>query len=118
MLKMMLYNFVLLLTEQDRVKRQTKGFPTLFKTHRLKMNNVAPPTTNNILQRVMTEPSFVDIGFFSRRLILSVLHLWHQHLKRIIITNWLKFITVHIAILAHRSFLLYGVTLWWLQFSV
>ena len=54
MLKMMLYNFVLLLTEQDRVKRQTKG---------IKKNNAAPPTTNNILQRVMTEPSFVDIVF-------------------------------------------------------
>ena len=61
MLKMMLYNFVLLLTEQDRVKR--KGLPTLFKTHRVKKNNVAPPTTNNILLRVMTEPSFVDIVF-------------------------------------------------------
>ena len=61
MLKMMRYNFVLLLTEQDRVKR--KGLPTLFKTHRVKKNNVAPPTTNNILQRVMTEPSFVDIVF-------------------------------------------------------
>ena len=24
---------------------------------------MAPPTTNNILQRVMTEPSFVDIVF-------------------------------------------------------
>ena len=55
MLKMMLYNFVLLLTEQDRVKPQTKGIT--------KKNNVAPPTTNNILQRVMTEPSFVDIVF-------------------------------------------------------
>ena len=63
MLKMMLYNFVLLLTEQDRVKRQTKGITNLFKTHRVKKNNVAPPTTNNILQRVMTEPSFVDIVF-------------------------------------------------------
>ena len=29
MLKMMLYNFVLLLTEQDRVKRQTKGITNL-----------------------------------------------------------------------------------------
>ena len=28
-----------------------------------KKNNVAPPTTNNILQRVMTEPSFVNIVF-------------------------------------------------------
>ena len=79
MLKMMLYNFVLLLTEQDRDKR--KGLPTFSKTHRVKKNNVAPPMTNNILQRVMTEPLFVDIVFFSRRLILSVLHLWHQHLK-------------------------------------
>ena len=60
MLKMMLYNFVLLLTEQDRDKR--KGLPTLFKTQ-VKKNNVAPPTTNKILKRVMTEPSFVDIIF-------------------------------------------------------
>ena len=63
MLKMMLYNFVLLLTEQDMVKRKRKGLPTLFKTHRVKKNNVTPPTTNNILQQVMTEPSFVDIVF-------------------------------------------------------
>ena len=28
-----------------------------------KKKNVAPPTTNNILQRVMTEPSFVNIVF-------------------------------------------------------
>ena len=81
MLNMMLYNFVLLLTEQDRVILQTKGFTNLIKAHRVKKNNVAPLTTNNILQRVMTEPSFVDIVFFSRRLILSVLHLWHQRLK-------------------------------------
>ena len=81
MLKMMLYNFVLLLTEQDRVNNKRKGLQTLLKTHRVKKNNVAPTTTNNILQRVMTEPSFVDIVFFSRRLILSVLHLWHQRLK-------------------------------------
>ena len=35
-------------------------------THRVKYeNNVAPPTTDNILQRVMTEPSFVDTDLFS-----------------------------------------------------
>ena len=63
MLKMMLYNFVLLLTEQERVKRQTKGITNLIEDSPGKKNNVAPPPTNNILQRVMTEPSFVDIVF-------------------------------------------------------
>ena len=63
MLNMMLYNIVLLLTEQVRVKRQKKGITNLIKNSPGKKNNVAPPTTNNILQRVMTEPLFVDIVF-------------------------------------------------------
>ena len=65
MLKMMVYNSISYCFYQNKIgsNNKRKGLPTLFKTRRVKKNNVAPPTTNNILQRVMTEPSFVDIVF-------------------------------------------------------
>ena len=72
--------------------------------------------TNNII--VMSEPSFVDIVFFSLGGSFFQFTFVASTFKMNYNNKLVKFITLHIAIIAHHSFLSYGVTLLWFQFSV